>query len=165
MSEGRAIMSDAAHTSDPIGLGIALLLSLADAYPDRVTIDTLTDATAETYAAVARILRRLARARIVRSTRGPGGGWRLSVPSSCITLRQVIRALRTGDALPNGSTADRERTYRGAALLDSLLRRSEALLVRTLTGVSLADMLEMERQNLESAASDKLFARSDAARP
>ncbi len=140
------IVLDIARVSDSTRLGIALLLSLSDACPDRVTIDALTAATGGTYAAVARILRRLAQARLVRSTRGPGGGWRLSVPPGCIALRQVIGALRTAAPSPNGSTARERSTHRGSALLDSVIRRSQASLVRTLASVSLADMLDMERQ-------------------
>ncbi len=140
------IVLDIARVSDSTRLAIALLLSLSDACPDRVTIDALTDATGGTYATVARILRQLAQARLVRSTRGPGGGWRLSVPPSCIALRQIIGALRTADASPNGSTAHERSTHRGSALLDSVIRRSQTQLVRALAGVSLADMLDMERQ-------------------
>ncbi len=142
----RTIMLDITHVSDSTRLGIALLLSLSDACPDRVTIDALTVATGGTYAAVARILRRLAQAGLVRSTRGPGGGWRLSVPPSCIALCQVIGALKTADASLNGSTARERSTHRGSALLDSVIRRSQASLVRALAGVSLADMLDTEHQ-------------------
>ena len=140
------IVLDIARVSDSTRLGIALLLSLADAGSDRVTIDALTGDTGGTYAAVARILRRLAQARLVRSTRGPGGGWRLSLPPGCIAIRQVIAALRTADASPNGSTAGERSTLRGSALLDSVIRRNEAPLARALASVSLADMLDMERQ-------------------
>ncbi|MFH1690014.1 MAG: Rrf2 family transcriptional regulator [Candidatus Eisenbacteria bacterium] len=134
------------HISDSTRLGIALLLSLADAGTGRVTIEALVDATCATYATVARILRRLAQAKLVRSTRGPGGGWRLSVPPSCIALRQVIKALRADDASPKGSTAGERSILRGSTLLDSVIWRGEAPLVRALAGVSLADMLDTERQ-------------------
>jgi len=142
----KTIVVDIYHVSSSTRLGIALLLSLADAGTGRVTIEALVDATCATYAAVARILRRLAQAKLVRSTRGPGGGWRLSLPPGCISLRQVIRALRIGDASHDGNTAGERHTHRGSAVLDSVIRRGQAPLVRALAAMSLADMLNAERQ-------------------
>ncbi len=161
----RAIVSDIAGISDSTRLGIALLLSLADAHLDRVTIDTLTDATGATYAAVARILRRLAQARLVRSARGPGGGWRLSVPPNCISLHRVLRALRA-TATSHGEGANGERmTHRGSVLLDNVIRQCETPLVRALVDVSLADLLDMELRGLELASSSDPFTKLELESP
>lgn len=161
----RGIVSDIAGISDSTRLGVALLLSLADAQLDRVTIDTLTDATGATYAAVARILRRLAEARLVRSARGPGGGWRLSVPPNCIALHQVIRALKVTDTSSDKGTTAERMTHRGSVLFDSIIRRCEAPVVRALSDVSLADLLGMERQGSELAGLRGPLARLELESP
>jgi len=119
-----------------------------------MTIDTLAALTLSTYARSARILRILAAARLVKSTRGPGGGWRLSLPPHCISLLQVVTVLRdNGAETADGALDDQyEGPTRGSGIIKHLLERSEESAHNLLASVSLADVLAAEASSAPDAA-------------
>ncbi|MBK1837720.1 Rrf2 family transcriptional regulator [Azospirillum sp. YIM B02556] len=79
----------------------------------------------------------------VRSEKGHGGGWRLACPLDGITLLDIHRALGEPTVFAIGPTDDDPRCLVeqavNAALADAL-REAEAVLVRRLGMVTLADL-------------------------
>src|SRR5690606_1799584 len=71
----------------------------------------------------------LRRADIVRSTRGPGGGYVLSRPARDISLADIFIAT-TPDGTENNNGADPVQRYIGMAVYDVLSRRTLADVIR-----------------------------------
>jgi len=72
---------------------IRALLVLADRAPELVKLDVLVAQQAMPRAFLEIILGELRRAGMVRSRRGPDGGWTMSVPADRITIGEVIRVV------------------------------------------------------------------------
>lgn len=80
----------------------------------------------------------LRRAGLLRSKRGPGGGYLLTRPAERITVRQVIEAVQgpLGRTLAPPARAGRGKAGRPDFLMVDLVRRVE----HSLDGLSLADL-------------------------
>jgi Rrf2 family protein len=79
----------------------------------------------------------------VQSEKGHGGGWRLACPLDRITLLDIHRALGEPTVFAIGPTDDEPRCLVEQAVnaaLDDALREAEAVLVRRLGMVTLADL-------------------------
>jgi Rrf2 family protein len=99
-------------------------VELAAADDDRVTAEHLAQAQAIPGHFLETILTHLRRSNIVRSQRGPDGGFWLARPAAEISLADIIRAIDgqlpgVGGELPEGERQEDERpenvSYRGAA--------------------------------------------------
>lgn len=73
-------------------LAIRALRTLADG-PDRMPGDDLAAAVGTTRGFLVQVMGPLVRARWVRSTPGPQGGYRLRAPSGAVTVLDVIEAI------------------------------------------------------------------------
>jgi Rrf2 family protein len=87
---------------------------------------------------LAKILRELVRARVLRSVKGPGGGYRLARPLSRVTLLEVVEAvdgpLDNHCAPPPSARPDFDRR------LEAACRRAAEALRRQLARVRLSDL-------------------------
>jgi Rrf2 family protein len=93
---------------------------------------------------LAKVLAELARAGIVESVRGVGGGYRFTANVRRLTLMDVIRLFE--DAAPNGHR-DAGRTPVDRAL-DTVLAEIDQIASATFSSITLATMLQLvERQN------------------
>jgi FeS assembly SUF system regulator len=62
-------------------------------HPDTMTAHALAEDTGLGLSTVAKVLKALARAGVVESVRGAGGGYRLAAPAARITVRAVVAAI------------------------------------------------------------------------
>lgn len=76
-----------------------LALALADGGP--LKLEQIAEATEAPRSVLEQVMPVLRNAGVVRSTRGPGGGYRLNKPASEITLERVVR-LFEGQLAPIG---------------------------------------------------------------
>jgi Rrf2 family protein len=124
-------------------------IELAAAEDDRVTAEHLAQAQDIPETALATILTHLRRSNLVRSQRGPDGGFWLARPPAAISLAQIIRAI---DGQSPGARAERpegERpeggrleNYRGAAApLERVWTALRAHERAVLEAVTLADII------------------------
>jgi len=77
------------------------VLALAMADPESLKLDELAELTASPPSVLEQVMPALRAAGIVRSVRGPGGGYRLNRAPSDITLERIIR-LFEGQLAPIG---------------------------------------------------------------
>jgi len=92
---------------------------------------------------IRRSLAGLREAGIVASSKGHGGGWTIARPAATVSLREVYVALgERGDLVP-GREPDAHGCLIAATVgdaLDGFYAEAEALLLRRLTDISLADL-------------------------
>ncbi|MDF1854864.1 Rrf2 family transcriptional regulator [Pseudooceanicola sp.] len=91
---------------------------------------------------LAKIMQALAKAGLVQTRRGGGGGARLTRPPEEIRLGDVVRLLEVGQSLvdclqPDGGTC----TIDGACRLKSRLRVAELAFIENLNSATLADVV------------------------
>ena len=120
-------------------------IELAAAEGDRVTADHLSQAQGIPGQFLATILTHLRRSNIVRSQRGPDGGFWLARPAAAISLAEIIRAL-DGQSLSVRVVRPENRPdnapYRGAAEpLQRVWNSLRAHEQEVLEAVTLADIL------------------------
>ena len=92
------------------------------------------------------MLTSLRRARILRSIRGPKGGYQLARPPAEVQVQEVVAALE-------GETAARSSNERNSAefdVLSSLENRLEAARSDILIGTSLQDLLDQRDQLVQA---------------
>ncbi|MFM7312701.1 MAG: RrF2 family transcriptional regulator [Cyanobium sp.] len=92
------------------------------------------------------MLTSLRRARILRSIRGPKGGYQLARPPAEVTVQGVVAALE-GEPAPSASA---ERNTAEFEVLSSLEARLEAARNAILTGTSLQDLLDQRDQLVQA---------------
>ena len=88
---------------------------------------------------LSKVLQRLARADLVKSTRGPGGGFRLTREPDQITLLNVYEAIE-GTMDVTGCLFDRPICDRRLCILGGLIRNLEEQTKDYLTKTTLADV-------------------------
>jgi len=86
-------VSSLLKVSEAGSLAIHATAVLAAARGERVTARKMAAALGVSEAHLAKVLQRLTRAGLVRGTRGPGGGYRLTRPARQISLREVYEAV------------------------------------------------------------------------
>ena len=92
------------------------------------------------------MLTSLRRSRILRSIRGPRGGYQLARPPGEVTVQEVVAALE-------GETPNRSSTERSTAEFDvlaSLERRLEGARSTILGGTTLQDLLDQRDQLVQA---------------
>ena len=94
------------------------------------------------------MLTSLRRARILRSIRGPKGGYQLARPPAEILLQDVVAALE-GEP-PNRATT--ERSTPEFDVMAALEDRLEAARIAILSGTSLQDLLDQRDQRIQAQA-------------
>lgn len=85
-------MSSFLRVSDAASLALHAAAVKAGARGERVTVRRMVSALGVSEAHLAKVLQRLARSELVRGTRGPRGGFRLTRPPGQISLRDVYEA-------------------------------------------------------------------------
>lgn len=123
-----------------------LLLDWLDAEPMSTARLARGHGLAPTY--LNKQLQSLVRARILDSTAGPRGGFRLARPLDRITLMDVVTAIegseeafRCTEIRQNGPGADTpERAYRSPCAVSIAMHRAELAWRRALAGQTLADV-------------------------
>lgn len=88
---------------------------------------------------MAKVMQRLGKARLVRSVRGPRGGFRLARPAEKITLLEVYEAI-DGPMTVTGCLFDRPRCCGRFCILGGLIRSLEEQTLRYFEKTSLADV-------------------------
>ena len=86
-------MSGLVRTSEAATLAIHAAAIMASSSGPPVTASAMAEGLSASEAHLAKVLQRLAKEGLVASTRGPGGGFRLTRPASGITLREVYEAI------------------------------------------------------------------------
>lgn len=86
-------MASLLHISDAASLALHTGALLAYYHPNRVTTHAVAEALSASEAHLSKVLQRLARHDIVRSIRGPHGGFTLNKAPQEITLLQVYEAI------------------------------------------------------------------------
>jgi Rrf2 family protein len=86
-------MSSLLRVSEAGSLALHATAAMAGARGERVTARKMAAALGVSEAHLAKVLQRLTRAGLVRGTRGPRGGYRLTRPPSRISLREVYEAV------------------------------------------------------------------------
>jgi Rrf2 family protein len=113
---------------------------LAKQYPELTTASEIAATTLVPHAYLVKVLQALRRAGIVTSQRGIGGGVRLGVPPSQLTMLQVINAVEPVQrirACPLGLASHRSKL----CSLHSRLDKAMALIEEVLSESTLAEML------------------------
>ncbi|MCS7199940.1 MAG: Rrf2 family transcriptional regulator [Caldimicrobium sp.] len=72
---------------------VRAMYEIAKAYPEGVTLDEISEKQKISRVYLAQILNRLRQARLIRSSRGPGGGYVLRKPPEEISLYDILEPL------------------------------------------------------------------------
>lgn len=72
---------------------VRAMFEIAKAYPNGVTLDEISERQKISRVYLAQILNRLRQARLIRSSRGPGGGYVLRKPPEEINLYDILEPL------------------------------------------------------------------------
>ncbi|MCK4512244.1 Rrf2 family transcriptional regulator [bacterium] len=86
-------MNGAIYFSEAASLALHATGVLAGAGDDPITAGRMAEALGASEAHLAKVLGRLSKAGLVSATRGPHGGFRLSVDATEVTLRDVYEAI------------------------------------------------------------------------
>jgi Rrf2 family protein len=86
-------MSSLLKVSEAASLALHATAVMAGARGQRVTASAMATALGVSEAHLSKVLQRLTRAGLVRGTRGPRGGYRLTRPAGQISLREVYEAV------------------------------------------------------------------------
>ena len=129
-----------------------LALSLAE---EALNLDQLAEATEAPRSVLGQVMPRLRAAGIVRSVRGPGGGYRLNHPPAELTLERVVRVFE-GQLAPIGYATRHEPDPCPAIVARSLRPAWEEIRDATITildRINFADLAEAARGEGKQASS------------
>jgi Rrf2 family protein len=129
-----------------------LSLSLAE---EALNLDQLAEATEAPRSVLGQVMPRLRAAGIVRSVRGPGGGFRLNHPPAELTLERVVRVFE-GQLAPIGYATRHEPDPCPAIVARSLRPAWEEVRDATITildRINFADLAEAARAGEKHALS------------
>ena len=127
-----------------------LALSLAE---EALNLDQLAEATEAPRSVLGQVMPRLRAAGIVRSVRGPGGGYRLNHPPAELTLERVVRVFE-GQLAPIGYATRHEPDPCPAIVARSLRPAWEEVrdaTIAILDRINFADLAEDARAEPERA--------------
>ena len=131
-----------------------LALSLAE---EALNLDQLADATEAPRSVLGQVMPRLRAAGIVRSVRGPGGGYRLNHPPAELTLERVVRVFE-GQLAPIGYATRHEPDPCPAIVARSLRPAWEEIRDATITildRINFADLAESARVEEKHSSSQR----------
>ena len=122
---------------------------------EALNLDQLAEATESPRSVLEQVMPRLRAAGIVRSVRGPGGGYRLNHPPAELTLERVVLVFE-GQLAPIGY-ATRHEPDPCPAIVDRSLRPAweqvRDATITILSGINLADLAESGRAERETTPS------------
>lgn len=124
---------------------------------EALTLDQLAEATEAPRSVLEQVMPRLRTAGIVRSVRGPGGGYRLNHPAAELTLERVVRVFE-GQLAPIGYATRHEPDPCPAIVARSLRPAWEEVRDATITildRITFGDLAAAARAAPERAASGK----------
>ena len=110
-----------------------------------ITSEYIAGSVSTNAVVIRRLLARLRRARLVRSSSGPGGGWRLVVPATAIRLRDVYRAVEEDALFPLHASTPNPRCPVGKhiqAALRAHYEEARRAVERDLERTTVADLLQ-----------------------
>jgi FeS assembly SUF system regulator len=123
-----------------------LMACLAAERSALVSAQALAERTRLEAPTVAKLLKRLAQAGLVRSTRGANGGYRLARAPEAITIAEIIAAIEGPLGMTECSIHDGLCSRQHYCTVSSNLRKISAAVEAALRAVTLADMAAPPRQ-------------------
>ena len=121
--------------------GTVLLAHLAES-DDRVcSAHDVAAATGIALPTVSKLLKLLARAELVISTRGANGGYQLARPAEQVTAADIIDALEGPVSITECSASDSQCEHEGVCSVGGAWQRVNTAIRRALDDVSLKDLL------------------------
>ncbi|MBN2804742.1 MAG: Rrf2 family transcriptional regulator [Deltaproteobacteria bacterium] len=131
--------------SDATNLGFHSLVYLAVNYDEKRPVSTLEIAEQFNISAnhLSKVLQRLAKARIVKSIRGPKGGFILAKDPADVSLKSIYEAIDgeiiTGDIC----LLDKKRCNLSMCLLGNLIGDIENMVVKRFEETTIADAIKL----------------------
>ena len=125
--------------SDAASLALHAMVTLAEAPERRMSAKAIAGDLSASEAHLAKVLQRLAKAGLVESVRGRGGGFGLARPASKIKLMDVYQAIE--GRLPNTKCLMGKRACkRAVCVMGGLLGTVDTWLRAYLSGTKLSDL-------------------------
>jgi len=121
--------------------GTVLLAHLAANPNDVCSATDVASATGIAVPTVSKLLKSLARAELVTSTRGANGGYRLARPPQQISAADVIDALEGPVSITECSSSDSDCEHEGVCSVGGAWQRINVAIRRALQDVTLNDLL------------------------
>jgi len=131
-------MSSFVRISDAASLALHAMALLASGRAARATAKELARELGGSEAHLSKVLQRLEKAGLVRSRRGPSGGFELAANASDVTLKEVFESIE--GPLRETTCLLPRRICGGACMLGELLRKVDSSIGERLAGTSLADL-------------------------
>ncbi len=120
--------------------GTVVLAHLASDTSTCVSATEVAEASGIALPTVSKLLKSLAKAKLVRSTRGAHGGYRLARQAQQISAAEVIDALEGPVSITECSSADSQCTYEHNCTVGNAWQRINVAIRRALDDISLADL-------------------------
>lgn len=120
--------------------GVLFLHHLGRVRPARLSVETLAELTHVPLPTVRKVMRYLAEAGLVRSKRGPNGGYTLARPPGAISLAEAIQAVEGPVALTECCTDAPECEIADRCDLAERWPGVNVIVLRVLERTSLADL-------------------------
>ena len=121
--------------------GTVLLAHLAENQVAVCSAADVAQATGIAVPTVSKLLKSLARAELVTSTRGANGGYRLARPPQQISAADVIDALEGPVSITECSSSDSDCEHEGVCSVGGAWQRINVAIRRALQDVTLNDLL------------------------
>ena len=132
-------------------LDLALNETIVDGNAKPVTLAGISERQAISLSYLEQLFSRLRRQGLVTSVRGPGGGYRVAKPHAEISVSNIITAVdELIDATQCGGQENCHDT--GRCMTHDLWASLNNKILDYLSGVTLADMVESQRQNSAGSA-------------
>ena len=120
----------------------AVMTCLASAGDGVTSAQALSERARLELPTVSKLLKQLAQAGLVASTRGINGGYRLARPPERITIADIVTAMEGPIGMTECSVAEGQCDRESQCGVRGSWQRINSVLEQTLRGVSLADMLK-----------------------
>ena len=121
--------------------GTVVLAELANGQPGLASAAEVASVTGIGLATVSKLLKALAKAGLVSSSRGSHGGYRLARPAAQISAANVIDALEGPVSITECSANDSHCDYESVCNVGSAWQRINVAIRRALDDISLDDLL------------------------
>ena len=129
----------------------SLLFMAANPERQEFSADELAKAQRLSASYLAKVLQQLARAGLLRSQRGPKGGYALARPPQTITLLDIARIFEGSSPLYTCNAEAKLCDLRSHCLIVSTFQEAERKMHEVLEGVTLADLLSRLRKHPSEA--------------